>query len=87
MRLKDKIFIHYKSGVAYKVIEDEELYIQENGEWKKAVMYVAYGVESNKRFIRSKEEFRLKFMLYGEDTKEIYEELLKNRNADKIDTI
>lgn len=61
--MKNNIYIHYKNGKAYKVIEDENLYIQENGKWKNAVMYELYASNSNQRFIRTIEEFKQKFKI------------------------
>ena len=79
--MKNKVYIHYKSGVAYKVIEDENFFVKENGQCIEAVMFVKYGIKSNKKFIESKNKFNYKFMFYGEDTQEIYDKLLKNKKG------
>ena len=57
---KGQIYIHYKTGVAYEVIECENIYIQIKDEWQKAVRYA--GIERDKEFVRSIKEFEKKFI-------------------------
>ena len=56
---KGQIYLHKKTKVPYGVIECENTYIQIGGEWKKAVRYI--GAEKDKEFVRSLEEFMMKF--------------------------
>ena len=61
---KNYIYIHYKNGLAYEVIDCENIYIQENGEWKRGVRYKRYKSKDKKEFVRTIDEFKLKFMPY-----------------------
>jgi hypothetical protein len=56
-------YIHYKNGKIYKTIkncfDEERVFIQENQEWKEGIIYTEEG--GDKLFVRSLEEFNLKF--------------------------
>ena len=64
--MKGKIYCHCGNGVLYEVLQDEDLYIQENDEWVEAVRYKMWGNNSPLEFVRNKEEFKIKFMVYAD---------------------
>jgi len=54
---RKKCYKHYKNGKLYQVVG--ECLIQENGIWKKAVIYTE--MYNSLKFVREKEEFLNKF--------------------------
>ena len=64
--MKSKIYCYYRNGILYEVLQDENLYIQEDDEWIEAIRYKMWGNNSPLEFVRSKKEFKLKFMIYSD---------------------
>lgn len=57
--MKEKLYQHYKNGLNYKIVE--ECLLQENGKWIDGVIYISEKAGLEVKFVRSKEEFNLKF--------------------------
>jgi hypothetical protein len=57
IQIRKKCYKHYKNGKLYQVVG--ECLIQENGIWKKAVIYTE--MYNSLKFVREKEEFLNKF--------------------------
>jgi len=64
--VRNTIYCHYRNGILYEVLQDENLYIQEDDEWIEAIRYKMWGNNSPLEFVRSKKEFKLKFMIYSD---------------------